>query len=206
MSQESTQEQLASDQQRQSMALQSQLSGIITPNLRKALGAAYGDIGNGYDIPKSIDKAYGLAKDRLNESYTQQGMINKQAIGYQALRSGQPISQGEIQGTMGQAAFGLEQDRGMALRNLSFQRAQAGMGQYNTLLSQIGMGGQIGMGLASGNMSAAVGANQMTSNQSSLYGALGGAASGAAMGSVAGPWGTAAGAVVGGALGYFGAG
>lgn len=207
MSSESSQEKLAGNQMQQSADLQSRLSLFTQPMLRQAFGLAGADLGNGYDIPQSVNKAFDTAKTGMNASYQQQEMINQQMIGYNQKRMGQPISQGQMQSTRGQATYGLEQDRQTGLRNLEFQRAQAGMGQYNTLLGQMGMGINTSLNLATGNMAAATAANSMASSGSPLYGALGGAASGAATGATVGGWpGAVIGGVAGGALGYFGAG
>ena len=89
------------------------------------------------------------------------------------------------------------------MRNLQFQEAQAGMGQYNQYLSLMGMGANTALGLGQGMTQAQMAGIGGMSQSGGWGSALGGAASGAAAGSTFGPYGTAIGAVLGGVGGYF---
>jgi hypothetical protein len=202
MSLDSSQQQAAADQQRQSAALQQAMAGVFGPQMTKAFSMIGADLGSGYGEPASVKSAFGDVRDNLNQQYAQQGMINKQYTGYEARRSGQPISQGQIQSTIGQNAYTLEQDRQSSLRNLKFQEAQASMGQYQSLLGQLGQGIQTSTGIATGNLGMAGQAIAGMNQKSQFGGAMGGAVSGATTGMAFGPYGALAGGVLGGALGY----
>jgi len=92
------------------------------------------------------------------------------------------------------------------MRNLQFQEAQAGMGQYNQYLSLMGMGANTALGLGQGMTQAQMAGINGMSQGGGWGGALSGAASGASAGATIGagnPYGIAIGAVLGGVGGYF---
>lgn len=102
------------------------------------------------------------------------------------------------------AAQALDADRQKALKLLDFQEAEAGLGQFNQLMSLLGQGAGTALNLGGGFAGAQGGAISMLPTQSQGQGALGGALAGAGTGATFGPWGAVAGGILGGLGGYYG--
>lgn len=155
-------------------------------------------------VPDAIKKQFAEAENQNNLGYDSAIRTNRELASMRAKTSGQPFSTGELDAAIAQGTFALNQSREAAQRNLQFQEAQAGMGQYNQYLSLMGMGANTALGLGQGMTQAQMAGINGMSQSGGWGGALGGAASGAAAGSMVAPgWGTAIGAVLGGVGGYF---
>jgi hypothetical protein len=155
------------------------------------------------------EKAYQSALGQLNQGYAQQGMVSREALGYQGLRSGEARrSPGAMTSSLGQTATALERDRQTALQNLNFQSAQSSMADYNKLLQLMGQGTQTALGLGAGfsgaSGSALAGLSQVSPGASAMGGAATGASLGATIGSAFPLLGTAIGGIAGGLIGGVG--
>ena len=195
----------AAGQTAQSAAnLQQALSNIALPALQDVLGTSLADLGSPGQEPNSVSKAFGDARNSVNQDSQAANASGSAAIQQQALQSGQPYNRQAVSDTMTQLGSGLEQQRAQSQRALSFQEAQAGQNQTNQLLSSINQGAG---SILSGSMR--FGTNAMSSDQllSNLYaqnqqqGATYGSVIGGLIGSYFGPVGTAAGAGIGGLAG-----
>lgn len=186
--------------------LQKALAGVALPALRDVLGRSISDLGTPGSEPDSVKKAFGEARDSIQQDYSATNDSGVAAIKQQALQSGQPYNPSAVSATISKFGSGLEEQRAQSQRALSFQEAQAGQNQTNQLLSSInqGAGSVLGGSLRFGQ-------NALQSDQllSSLYaqnssegGAIGGVIGGI-VGSYFGPVGTAAGAGLGGLAGSY---
>ena len=163
-------------------------------------------VGGGVNaIPENVSKQFDTARQQNDLGYDSAIKANRELAGARARTSGQPYSTGELDAAISQGTWALNQSRETATRNLNFQEAQAGMGQYNQMLSLLGQGGNTAIGMGQGMTQAQLaGINGMSSG-----GGWGGAASGAAGGAATGTsvypgWGTVIGGVLGGVAGYYG--
>lgn len=151
-------------------------------------------------VPESVSKQFSLAQQQNDIGYDSAIRTNRELAGARARSSGQVYSTGELDSAIAQGTFALNQSREAATRNLKFQEAQAGMGQYNQMLGLLGQGANTSLGLAQGMAGAQLGAIGQQSNTNPW----GGAAAGATAGSAFGPWGTVIGGVLGGVGGHMG--
>lgn len=157
-------------------------------------------------VPDAIKKQFAEAENQNNLGYDSAIRTNRELAAMRAKTSGQPFSTGELDAAIAQGTFALNQSREAAQRNLQFQEAQAGMGQYNQYLSLMGMGANTALGLGQGMTQAQMAGINGMSQGGGWGGALSGAASGASAGATIGagnPYGIAIGAVLGGVGGYF---
>lgn len=155
------------------------------------------------EVPDAVKRQFDKAETQTNQGYDSAIRTNRELASMRAKTSGQPFSTGELDAAISQGTWALNQSRESAMRNLQFQEAQAGMGQYNQYLSLMGMGANTALGLGQGMTQAQMAGINGMSQGGGWGGALGGAASGAAAGSMVAPgWGTAIGAVLGGVGGY----
>jgi hypothetical protein len=165
-------------------------------------------VGGGADaIPESVSKQFDMARQQNDLGYDSAIRANRELAGARAKTSGQPYSTGELDAAISQGTFALNQSRATATRNLNFQEAQAGMGQYNQMLSLLGQGANTAIGMGQGMTQAQLAGINGMSSSGGWGGAAQGAAGGAGMGAQftgGNPYGIAIGAVLGGAAGYFG--
>lgn len=159
-------------------------------------------------IPENISRQFNAAREQNNIGYDSAINTNRELASARARSSGQVYSTGELDSAIAQGTFALNQSRDSATRNLKFQEAQAGMGQYNQMLSLLGQGANTAIGMGQGMSQAQLGAiGQMGGGGGgwggALQGAVGGAASGATIGA-GNPYGIAIGAILGGIGGYMG--
>ena len=155
-------------------------------------------------IPDSVSRQFDAARSEANTDYNSAIRTNRELAAARARTSGQPFSTGELDAAIAQGTFALNQQRDSAMRNLQFQEAQAGMGQYNQYLSLMGIGANTAMNMGQGMGSAQLGAISQMGQSGGWGSALGGAASGAAMGAqFGGGYGALIGGVLGGVGGYF---
>lgn len=158
-------------------------------------------------IPESVSKQFDTARQQNDLGYDSAIKANRELAGARARTSGQPYSTGELDAAISQGTWALNQSRATATRNLNFQEAQAGMGQYNQMLSLLGQGGNTAIGMGQGMTQAQLAGINGMSGGGGWGGAASGAAGGAGMGAQftgGNPYGIAIGAVLGGAAGYFG--
>lgn len=165
-------------------------------------------VSGGYnEIPGQISKQFDKARAETDVGYDSAIKAQRELAGARARTSGQPYSTGELDAAISQGTWALNQSRDSAMRNLKFQEAQAGMGQYNQMLNLLGMGSNTAIGMGQGMSQAQLGAIGQMGGGGGWGGALQGAAGGAATGATIGagnPYGIAIGAVLGGVGGYFG--
>lgn len=201
----------AGQQARATAELQQTLSGIALPALRDVLGISLSDLGQPGQEPDSVRRAFGDARQSVNQDYAAANERGTAAIRQQALQSGMNYNPQAVSATVAQLGSSLEQQRAQSQRALSFQESQAGLTQTNQLLSMINSGagnllsGSLRFGLN------ALGADQTLSQlyaqnqqQGSVYGSLAGTVIGGLLGTVAGGntyLGASLGGAAGGALG-----
>ena len=155
-------------------------------------------------VPDSVHRQFEQAFKQSNEGYDSAIKTNRELASMRAKTSGQPFSTGELDAAINQGTFALNQSREAAQRNLQFQEAQAGMGQYNQYLNLMGMGANTALGMGQGFGQAQMAGIGGMSQSGGWGGALQGAASGAATGTaVNAGWGTVIGGVLGGVAGYY---
>ena len=200
----SKQEAAAADAARTQSQLAGDLWGASKGPLSEILQMLQGNISGGPNaIPDQVGRQFDAARSEANLGYDSSIRANRELAGARARTSGQPYSTGELDSAIAQGTFALNQSREAALRNLQFQEAQAGMGQYNQMLSLLGQGANTAFGLGQGFSGSQMGAISQMGGGSTWGNVLGGAASGAAAGSTVAPgYGTAIGAVLGGIGGY----
>ena len=158
----------------------------------------------GTGIPNSVRQQYAPIISQTNADYAQAGQGQSAYIQQAAKQSGNIYNQNAVGDTLFSAGQTLEQSRRGAQQNIAFSEAQAGLTQYNQLLDLMTGGATGALGLGGGFAGLAGGATGFLPNTSMLGAALAGAGSGASAGSVAGPWGTLAGAIIGGGAGAAG--
>ena len=188
-----------------------QLSGELWDQSKGPLGdilsMLQGGLAGGPNaIPENVHKQFDTARDQNNLGYDSAIRANRELAGARSRSSGQIYSTGELDSAIAQGTFALNQSRAQATRNLNFQEAQAGMGQYNQMLGLLGQGANTAIGMGQGMGQAQLAGIGGMNGSSPWAGAAAGAAGGAATGSVAGPYGAIIGGVIGGAAGYFGGG
>lgn len=194
----------------QASRTQAQMSGYLWDEAKGPLQDIFrmlqqGTAGGYNEIPDTVKREFAEARTGTNMSYDSAIRANRELAGARAKTSGQPFSTGELDAAINQGTFALNQSREGAMRNLQFQEAQAGMGQWNNYLSLMGQGANTAINLGQGFSGANMGAIGQMGGGGGWGGALSGAASGAAAGTaVNAGWGTAIGAVLGGVGGYFG--
>lgn len=203
MSSTSPREQAATDASQQAAQYQSQLGNIAYPELQKILSQITGDMSGGFNsIPGSVATAFSGIRSDMNTSYDRAKSSSMGTIKQEAKQGGGVYSTEMLTDATKSAGIALEHDRAASSRNLDFQEAQAGMGQFNSLMSLLGGGARTGMSIGGGGLGIEMGAIGGMSQNSQMGSTLGGAASGAGAGSAAGPWGALIGGVLGGAYGY----
>lgn len=196
----------AGQAQRANSQLATELWGNSKGPLSEILQMLQGGLAAGPNgIPENVSKQFSAAREQSNIGYDSAINANRELASMRARTSGQPYSTGELDAAISQGTWALNQSRDSAMRNLKFQEAQAGMGQYNQMLSLLGQGANTAIGMGQGMSQAQLGAIGQMSSGGGWGGALSGAASGAAAGTaVNAGWGTVIGGVLGGAAGYFG--
>ena len=175
------------------------------PQLSSILSRITADVSpNG--IAPSVQASFDTARTGINQDFATAGRSGQAYVKQAFAQSGSLYDTNQRSDAMLSAATNLEQERRGAMRNLDFSEAQAGLTQFNSLMSLLGAGAGEGLNLAGGFSNAQSGANSLLSNQSPGWGALGGAASGASLGASFGPYGALIGGVLGAGAGYFGGG
>ena len=202
MSTESPREAASAEAARTQAYLSQSLFQVAAPELRSVLGSVRNELGgaNGM-MPGSVSDAFAEIRSGVSSDFDSALRTQGASLKQKALQSGEVNTEPGVNQAYLSAALTLEQDRAQAMRRLNFQQAQAGLGQYNQLLSLLGQGSGAALNLAqgfSGNQQAAIGGQ---SGQSQFGSALGGAATGASVGSYFGPYGTVIGGVGGGLAG-----
>lgn len=206
MSTESPAQAASADVARVQAQLSSQLGLQSLPELRSILGMVKQELGSG-GMPQQASDVFDRARGDVNRGYAQAGTNMQGLLQQQAQQSGQRFLGGQVQAASQGYGIGLEQDHAQALRSLQMQQSQAGLGQYNQLLNLLGQGSGAALNLGRGFSGNQIGAIGGMSQGSQAGGALSGAAGGASIGTSIYPgWGTAVGAVVGGAAGYLSSG
>lgn len=158
-------------------------------------------------IPENVSKQFDAARSQNDLGYDSAIRSNRELAGARAKTSGQVYSTGELDSAIAQGTFALNQSRESATRNLNFQEAQAGMGQYNQMLGLLGQGANTAIGMGQGMSQAQLAGINGMSGGGGWGGALSGAAGGAGAGAqFGGGYGALIGGVLGGAAGYFGGG
>jgi len=195
----------AGQAQRANAQLAGQLWDTSKGPLSEILQMLQGGLAGGPNsIPEGVSRQFDAAREQTNTSYNSAINTNRELSAARARTSGQPYSTGELDAAIAQGTFALNQSRESAMRNLQFQEAQAGMGQYNQMLSLLGQGANTAIGMGQGMSQAQLGAIGQMSSGGGWGGALSGAASGAAAGTAVNPgWGTVIGGVLGGVAGGF---
>lgn len=189
---------------------QAQLSSELWQSAKGPLGEIFqmlqSGTSQGYnEIPGLVKKEFSEARQQTNLGYDSSIQANRELAAARARTSGQPYSTGELDAAINQGTWALNQNRESALRNLNFQEAQAGMGQWNNYLSMMGQGANTAIGLGGGFAGAGNSAISQMSGGGGWGGALQGAAGGAAAGTSVYPgWGTVIGGVIGGVAGGLG--
>jgi len=179
---------------------------VALPQLKDILGRVTSDLTPG-GISPSVQAAFGTARTGINKDFATEGRAEKAYLNQAAAQSGGIFNTNQLSDAQVMAAHNLDTERRNAQRNLDFQEASAGMGQFNTLINLLSGGSGAALGIGSGFGAAQAQAIGGYSSSSPGQGALAGAASGAAIGSQLYPgWGTAIGGVLGAAGGYFGSG
>jgi hypothetical protein len=197
----------AGEAARTNAQLAGELWGQSKGPLSEILGMLQGGLAGGPNaIPANISKQFDTAREQNNLGYDSAIRANRELAGARSRSSGGIYSTGELDSAIAQGTFALNQSRESATRNLNFQEAQAGMGQYNQMLGLLGQGANTAIGMGQGMSQAQLGAIGQQNGGSPWGGALSGAAGGAATGSTFGPWGTVIGGVLGGVGGYLGSG
>lgn len=197
----------ASDIQAAMAGSQEKLLNMTLPEIQRVLGMYLSDLGAPGSEPSSVRAMYDQGRTAVNQNFQQAEAGTNAAISTRAREMGLDYRPQAIESAQLNAQRSLEQQRGNALQNLSFQEAGAGLQQTDLLLSRMG---NIERMLASGGLGLYGNALQDTSMMSQvdpMGAALGGAASGAALGTSISPgYGTVIGALAGGAYGYFSSG
>jgi len=204
----SAKDQAAGEAARTNAQLAGQLWGQSEGPLKEILAMLQGGLAGGPNaIPENVSKQFDTAREQNNLGYDSAIKANRELAGARAKTSGQVYSTGELDSAIAQGTFALNQSRASATRNLNFQEAQAGMGQYNQMLGLLGQGANTAIGMGQGMSQAQLAGINGMSGGSQWGNAASGAASGAATGTAINPgWGTLIGGVIGGAAGYFGGG
>ena len=205
---QSSQEKAAGEASRTQAQLAGELWGQSKGPLSEIFQMLQGGMSQGYNgVPDMVKKEFSEARQQTNLGYDSSIQANRELAGARARTSGQPYSTGELDSAINQGTWALNQNRESAMRNLNFQEAQAGMGQWNNYLSMMGQGANTAIGLGGGFAGAGNSAISQMQSGGGWGGALQGAASGAATGASipgAGWYGAAIGGVLGGAMGYMG--
>jgi hypothetical protein len=188
------------------------LADLALPALKTVVDRSIADLGSPGSEPASVKAAYGVARSTLNQDYDTSVDQGKMLIAQQAKQSGMNYNPSAISEASQSLGYNLELGRSNALRGLNFQEAQTGMGQTNSLLSNLSsvggnlMGGSLRMGsnaLQSDQLLAQL--SQQNSQQGATIGGLVGTGIGAIFSAYTGglsiPLGAAAGSAVGGWLG-----
>lgn len=204
MSSASPQEQAATDAARVNYGINQELSNIALPGLKATLDSLAQQLGGG-GLNQDVHRTFETARGELNQGYQNSLASSQGLIQQQARQSGDVYQPQQVQDAISLQATQYDHQRAQGMRNLQFQEAQAGLGQYNQLMAMLGQGAGAGLNLGRGFSSLQAGAIGGMPNSDPWGSALGGAASGAAMGgSIGGGWGAAIGAVGGGLAGYLG--
>lgn len=202
---QNSQQKAAGEAQRANAQLAGELWDSSKGPLSEILQMLQGGLAGGPDaIPENVSKQFNAAREQTDIGYDSSIRANRELAGARARTSGQPYSTGELDAAISQGTWALNQSRDSAMRNLKFQEAQAGMGQYNQMLSLLGQGANTAIGMGQGMSQAQLGAIGQMSSGGGWGGALSGAAGGAATGATIGagnPYGIAIGAVLGGVAG-----
>lgn len=207
MSSTSPREEAATEAARTNFDFQQQLTNTALPGLKATLDSLQQQLGGGNMLNQDVHKTFESARGELQRGYETSLGANENLIRQQAMQSGEVYQPSQVSDTISTQARMMDQQRIAGLRNLQFQEAQAGLGQYNQLMNMLGQGSGAAFNIGKGFSSVQGGAIGGMSNSNPWGSAIGGAAAGAAAGSQIYPgWGTAIGAVAGGALGYFGGG
>lgn len=180
------------------------------PALRRVINQSFGDISidqtGQIGIPNSVQRQFDQVESGLNRDFD---IAERGAQVYTTQnfkQAGNPYSQAQLDYTNQTQQRALEQMRSQAMTNLQFQEAQAGLGQFNTLMNLISGGSGAALNLAGGFGNASNGALQFLPQTSREGGAFSGAIAGAGTGAALGPWGAIGGAILGGFGGYMSAG
>lgn len=202
---QSGQEKAAGEASRTQAQLASELWGSSKGPLSEIFQMLQEGAAGGHNsIPELVKKEFEEARTNTNLSYDNAVMTNRELAAARARTSGSVYSTGELDAAINQGTWALNQNRESALRNLNFQEAQAGMGQWNSYLSMMGQGANTAIGLGGGFAGAGNSAISQMQNSGGWGGALQGAAGGAAAGASIGGWGAVIGGVLGGVAGGLG--
>ena len=204
MSGESPREKAAAEASRQAAGYQKELGDVAYPELKTILSQVMGDMSGGFGaIPGSVSGQFAGLKRDMNTYYDNAKSSSMGTIKQEAKQGGGVYSTEMLSDATRSAGIALERDRAASSRQLDFQEAQAGMGQFNSLMSMLGGGARTGMNIGSGALGIEMGALSGINNTSQMGGFISGASAGAGAGGAAGgPWGALIGGVLGGAYGY----
>lgn len=205
MSFESPQQSASAEAARGQAQRAGQLADVSLPQLSSILSRITADIGGG-GIPASVQSAYNTARTGVNADFATAGKGQQAYIPQAFAQAGGIYNTNQVSDAMTTAATNLDFERRQALKNLDFQEAEAGLGQFNSLMNLLGAGAGTGLNLATGFSGAQSQAIGGLPSQSTGWGALSGAMGGAGAGATFGPYGALIGALVGGAGGYLSAG
>lgn len=205
MSMTSPRDQAAGDLAQTQAQLNRTLANESFPMLQQTLARITAQLQNGGD--QATNAAFANAQRDLDAGYAQQSRSSAELFRQQAKQSGMEFDPAQIQATIGQNQRNLDTSQFIASKELEYQKAGAGLQNYNYLMNLLGTGGNqmvgLGQGFVGNQMNAIAGMNSMSPGQ----GALGGMATGAGIGTQIYPgWGTVIGAAVGAGAGYLGAG
>lgn len=205
MSSSSPQESAATEAARTNLGVQEQLSNIALPGLKATLDSLYQQLGTGNSLNADVHKTFDTARTQLGESYDQGLRSNQGLLQQQARQSGEIFQPQQVQDAISLQATQMDHQRAQGMRNLQFQESQAGLSQYNQLMTMLGQGSGAAFNMGQGFSSLQSGAIGGMNNKDPWGSTIGGAASGAALGTSISPgWGTAIGAVGGGLAGWLG--
>jgi len=202
----SPQEAAAAEAARTNFDVQGQLSNIALPGLKATLDSLYQQLGTGNSLNQDVHNTFETARTQLGESYDQGLRSNQGLLQQQARQSGEIFQPQQVQDAISLQATQMDHQRVQGMRNLRFQESQAGLSQYNQLMTMLGQGSGAAFNMGQGFSSLQSGAIGGMNNQDPWGGALAGAGAGASLGgSIGGGYGAAIGAIGGGFAGYYGA-
>lgn len=193
---------------RSSSELQQALAALALPAMKQAMGTQFADLGVPGQIPPSISRVFGEAKDATIKDFDTANVRGRATIQQAALQSGLHYDPAAVGAATARLGMSLDESRANSIRALNFKEANAGLNQTNYLLSQLtGESGQLLSGAMGFGQNALQSSNLLSQQyqQNSQTGAAIGSTFGAVAGSVFPGIGTAIGAGIGGLAGaYFG--
>jgi hypothetical protein len=192
---------------RASSELQQALSALALPAIKQAMGAQFEDLAGPGQIPVSVSRAFGQAREATLKDFDTANVRGRATIQQASLQSGLHYDPASVSAASVQLGQSLDESRANAIRALNFKEANAGLNQTNYLLSQLtGESGQLLSGAMNFGGNALQSSNLLSQQyqQGAQTGGTIGSVLGAVIGTAAGG-NTALGAGLGGLVGsYFG--